>query len=167
MKFQPVAVIFVSQFLRKANNSVGFYKMHSLVKAKTADIMYFTIAGEFMAAILLCPCFARGQQLLGVSLIAIRLFHKNAFQISNRRCFSSLHIIMAQLALRKADRYVLHIFHEKLRFAVGHYFCKFVKQVLCGMIFPQQYRQISQRFQITDFRWFYHVFPLVLTYESI
>ena len=94
----------------KAYYFVCFKKIHSIVKSKAFNVADFAVACKFGAALLFCPCFAGGKQLICISTAAVSVAHKYTFKIPDRRRFGSFHIIMTKAALSKADRYAAFIF---------------------------------------------------------
>ena len=99
-----ISAAFLLQCFSKANNAVGFCEAKIPVEGKALGIGQFTVAGKFPAALFLCPDFTGGQEQSGIAVSAAVFGYKNPFQITNRGGSCSFHIVMAKLALGKANR---------------------------------------------------------------
>ena len=114
------------------------------MKAQAVCIVKLAIAGKFAAALFFCPFLALCQQLRGIPLFPVFFGDENAFQIADGRALRSLHIVMPQLALRKSDRLIIHIFDKAGGFLILHQFTELFCHILLIMIRPHLDRQICK-----------------------
>ena len=100
------------------------------MEPKACVIRQLAIAGKFQAAPGFGPLLAGLKQRFGMALFPVFLTDKDTFQISDRAAVCTLHIIMAELALRKAGGNAVNFKDEKGGFLFFHNFSKFIFQAL-------------------------------------
>lgn len=95
------------------------------------------IAGKLSAALGFCPSLTGIEELGGIALVAVLLVNEQSFQIAYRAGGCALNVVVAELALSKADDLIIEDLKEELSLALGEKLLKFRDELGRSGIWPQ------------------------------